>query len=291
MDIADLIKPVERAALDQTHSPASVAAGDAHVRCLRHTATTSFDAMIYEPVVCLIVQGGKEIILGGQSILATQGDAVIVSHDTPIVSRITQADAKRPYLAAIIPMDLELLRTIDGEIQSTVTDMSTTVVNSHIASPSLVDALGRYMHLDAATAAGRVLAPVILKEIHYHLLLAPNGGMLRQLLSPISIPSQINEAIGLIRESYAEALSIPDLAESVNMSASAFYKNFKRVTGTSPLQFQKDLRLVYARHRLASQARSVSEVCFEVGYESPAQFSREYSRKFGTSPKHDLVRQ
>ncbi|MEL6754360.1 MAG: AraC family transcriptional regulator, partial [Pseudomonadota bacterium] len=252
----------------------------------------AFNAMIYEPVVCLVVQGGKEIIAGGQTVIATQGDAVIVSHDVPIVSRITGADAKMPYLAAIIPIDLELLRSIDGEIQAEgYDDASTSVVHSHIASPALVDAVGRYLHLEQSTIEGRVLAPVLLKEIHYHLLLAPNGGMLRQLLAPASIPSQINTAIGLIRESYSESLSIPELADRVNMSASAFYKNFKRVTGTSPLQFQKDLRLVDARNRLTSQARSVSEVCFEVGYESPAQFSREYARKFGTSPKHDLVRQ
>lgn len=291
MDIADLIKLVEWAALDQAHAHVSATRKNNYVRCLRQTAQTKFDAMIYEPVVCLIVQGGKEIIAGGQSIMATQGDAVIVSHDIPIVSRITKANAKSPYLAAIIPIDLDLLRTIEGEMHAEgYDDAATSVVHSHIASPSLVDALGRYMLLEQASLEGRVLAPVLLKEIHYHLLLAPNGAMLRQLLAQSSIPSQINTAIGIIRESYSVTLSVPDLAERVNMSASAFYKNFKRVTGTSPLQFQKDLRLVDARNRLLNQARSVSEVCFEVGYESPAQFNREYSRKFGTCPKHDLVR-
>lgn len=291
MELADLIKPVEWAALDQAHSHTSVARKNDYVHCLRHTSTSSFEGVVYEPAICLIVQGAKEIIVAGQFMTATQGDAVIISHDTPVSSRITQADAKTPYLAAVIPVDVDLLRTIEGEIQADgYSDHAGSVVHSHIASPSLVDALGRYMSLEQCTLAGRVLAPVLLKEIHYHLLLAPNGGMLRQLLSQASIPSQINRAIGLIRATYAEPLSVPELADRVNMSASAFYKNFKSVTGTSPLQFQKELRLVDARNRLLHEARSVSEVCFAVGYESAAQFSREYSRKFGTSPKHDLAR-
>ncbi|WP_413785612.1 helix-turn-helix transcriptional regulator [Cognatiyoonia sp. IB215182] len=147
------------------------------------------------------------------------------------------------------------------------------------------------MSLERSTLAGRILAPVLLKEIHYHLPLAPNGSMLRQLLAPASIPSQIEKAIGLIRKAYAEPLSVPELANRVNMSATALYKSFKSVTGTSLLQFQKELRLLDARNRLRTAAVSVSEVCFAVGYESPAQFSREYSRKYGASPKHDLVRQ
>lgn len=292
MELADLIKPVEWAALDQSDPHVRVARKNSYVHCLRHTAPSSFEGVVYEPAVCLIVQGAKEIIVAGQSMTATQGDAVIISHDTPVASRITQADAKTPYLATVIPVDMDLLRTIEGEIQADGYDADVgSIVHSHIASPALVDALGRYMSLEQSTLAGRVLAPVLLKEIHYHLLLAPNGGMLRQLLKPASIPSQIKTAIGLIRETYAEPLSVPELANRVNMSASAFYKNFKSVTGTSPLQFQKELRLVDARNRLMTQAVSVSEVCFAVGYESPAQFSREYSRKFGAAPKHDLHRQ
>ncbi|MDX8350857.1 AraC family transcriptional regulator N-terminal domain-containing protein [Cognatiyoonia sp. IB215182] len=122
MELADLIKPVEWAALDQTHARISVARKNDYMHCLRHTSTSSFEDVVCEPAVRLIVQGAKEIIVAGQSMTATQGDAVIISHDTPVVSRITEANAKTPYLAAVIP----LISTFSGQLKVKFKQMDMT---------------------------------------------------------------------------------------------------------------------------------------------------------------------
>jgi AraC-like DNA-binding protein len=118
--------------------------------------------------------------------------------------------------------------------------------------------------------------------------MAPFGGMLRDLVRHDSQGSAITRAIAQIRRDFRSPIAIPALARSVGMSASSFHKHFKAVTASSPLQYQKDLRLLEARRLLRTGATSVSTAAYDVGYESPTQFSREYARKFGVPPKRDL---
>jgi AraC-like DNA-binding protein len=134
------------------------------------------------------------------------------------------------------------------------------------------------------------MMPLIRKELHFRLLLAPHGAMLRQLVSHDSHASCIARAIERIRESFRAPLAVPELAQAAGMSPSSFHKHFKTITETTPLQYQKDLRLLEARRLLQEGHHSVSETAFEVGYESPTQFSREYARKFGASPRNDIAR-
>jgi AraC-like DNA-binding protein len=135
-----------------------------------------------------------------------------------------------------------------------------------------------------------VLGPLIWKEIHYRVLMAPFGGMLRSLIRHDSNASAIARAIGHIREDLRSPIAIPNLARQVGMSASSFHKNFKTITSTTPLQYQKELRLLEARRLLKTGSASVTAAAFEVGYESSSQFSREYARKFGVPPSQDLAR-
>jgi transcriptional regulator GlxA family with amidase domain len=133
-----------------------------------------------------------------------------------------------------------------------------------------------------------VMGPLILKEIHFRLLMAPNGAMLRQLLDHESNASQINKAISHLRENFKKPLSIKDVAKIIGMSESSFYERFKKITETTPLQYQKEMRLIEAQRLLRNERLPVSSVAFEVGYESPTQFSREYSRKFGIPPSAEV---
>ncbi|MBK7400694.1 MAG: helix-turn-helix domain-containing protein [Myxococcales bacterium] len=133
-----------------------------------------------------------------------------------------------------------------------------------------------------------MLGPLVLKEIHYRLLVAPFGGMLRRLLRHDSQASAIARAIGHIRGDIRSPLAIPELARRVGMSTSSFHQHFKTITSTTPLQYQKELRLLEARRLLAGGA-SVTATAFEIGYESPSQFSREYARKFGVPPSQDIA--
>jgi AraC-like DNA-binding protein len=135
----------------------------------------------------------------------------------------------------------------------------------------------------------KVLAPLVSKEIHYRLLVAPFGGMLRRLIRHDSNESAIARAIGYIRDDIRSAIVIPELARRVGMSASSFHKHFKTITKTTPLQYQKELRLLEARRLLRMGGASVTATAFDVGYESPTQFSREYARKFGVPPSRDMA--
>ncbi|PZR09398.1 MAG: hypothetical protein DI536_22740 [Archangium gephyra] len=156
------------------------------------------------------------------------------------------------------------------------------------ASPELVDALSRYLQLAQSPSDAKVLGPLLLKEIHYRLLTAKFGGVLRKLVRHDSRESAVARAIAHIRRDFRGTIGIPQLAREVGMSTSAFHKHFKEVTESSPLQYQKDLRLIEARRMLTRGGVSVSSAAFDVGYESPNQFSREYARKFGVSPSRDV---
>jgi AraC-like DNA-binding protein len=257
---------------------------------LQSDRTTALDATLYEPVVCLIVQGQKEVRLGNRHATVGAGQSLVVSHDLPVVSRITRADAEQPYLAMVVVIDVLLLRSLYEEIADvappTTTADSLTVFETE---PALLDCLSRYLRVARDPVEARVMAPLLRKELHFRLLMAPQGGMLRQLLRHDSHASAIARAITKIRRNFRSALKVPSLAREVGMSASSFYKHFKDVTSTTPLQYQKELRLLEARRLLSSGTGSVTDVAFEVGYESPNQFSREYSRKFGTSPRDHMA--
>jgi AraC-like DNA-binding protein len=153
----------------------------------------------------------------------------------------------------------------------------------------MLDAFRRYLALADAPADAKVLGPLISKEIHYRLLMAPFGGMLRSLIRHDSDASAIARAIGQIRSELRSPIAIPELARHVGMSVSSFHKHFKAITSTTPLQYQKDLRLLEARKLLKTPGTSVTTAAFDVGYESPSQFSREYTRKFGVTPSQDVV--
>jgi AraC-like DNA-binding protein len=251
---------------------------------------SEFEAIVYNPVICLILQGNKEIHIGTQSVSLARGDALLVSHDLPITSKITAASPEAPYLALILTLDIGIIRGLYeqvGEAASVLADAKSLAAS--VADPTWLEPLARYLKLMDNPLEAQVLGPLILKEIHFQLLMSPIGGMLRNLLSVDSHASRIAKAILRIRASFREPLIVADLAELAGMSQSSFHEHFKSVTGTTPLQYLKDLRMIEARNLLASGAHSVSVAGFEVGYESPTHFSRDYSRKFGCSPKHHLA--
>ncbi len=252
------------------------------LRLLQQHAASSSEPGLYEPVLCLILQGRKQVSIGDRTLSFGPGECLLVSHDLPVWSRITKA----PYLALVFDVDIAAVRKLYDEVAEPATLDSTPAraAEAHRASPALLDALHRYLALADSPTDAKVLGPLTSREIHYRLLMAPFGGMLRLLIRHDSNESAIARAIGQIRSDIRSAITIPDLARRVGMSASSFYKHFKRTTSTTPLQYQKELRLLEARRLLSTGGASVTTAAFEVGYESPSQFSREYARKFGVPP-------
>lgn len=255
-----------------------------------HRAPTEISACIYDPVVCLILQGEKELILGEQVYRVSAGQSLIVSHSIPVISRISHATADSPYLSLVFRIDLNLLHEVAFEIGQQEGDREPTgnALQMSEPDPDLIDVLGRYLALAEEAVASKIIGPLTFKEIHFRLLNAGHGAMLRQLMKKHDRAYQIAKAIAAIRSNFNVSLSMPELASSIGMSTSSFYDHFKTVTNYSPLQFQKMLRLTKAQCLLREQRLPVSTVAFDVGYESPTQFSREYSRQFGRSPRTEL---
>lgn len=255
------------------------------LRVVRYPVRTQFEATIYEPIVCLILQGRKETTFGGRTFRMGAGECVLVSHDLPVVSRVVEV----PYLALLFQVDIEMLRSLTHELGSQGRDQGSSALEVHAASPLLLGAVGRYLGLLDSPADAKVLGPMIIKEIHYRLLREQGGGMLRSLIDDASHSAVVSRAIAVIRRDFRSSIVVADLARDVGMSVASFHRHFKAVTSLSPLQYQKELRLLEAQRLLNKGAETVSRVAFDVGYESLSQFSREYSRKFGHAPNRDLV--
>jgi len=253
---------------------------------LRQQVPSEFEATIYDPMLCLILQGRKEMLFGERHYRLGAGECALVSHDLPIVSRVREA----PYLVVLLKVEVDVLRGLYEDVSELATPGDAQALEVHRADAPFLDAVGRYLALGESEMDGRVLAPLLLKEIHYRLLTSPLGHMLRCLLRHDSHPSAIARAIALLRRDFRAPMVVEELARAVGMSVSSFHEHFKRVTSSSPLQYQKGLRLLEARRLLVAGSATVTTAAFEVGYESPTQFSREYARKFGNAPSRDLER-
>lgn len=246
---------------------------------------SDLEAYLYEPVLCMVLQGAKMMRSGDQTVHVGAGDALVVSHHLPVISRITQAALQAPYLAIVLSLNLATLRELFAQLDG-LRDHGKVdgAISCSRSDAGWIDPLHRYLEMTHDPTALSVLGPQLLREIHFRLLTSPTGALLRNLLATDSNANRISRSIDVIRGQLSEPLRVPDIAEQIGMSNSAFHAHFKAVTGTTPLQFQKDLRLITARELLEHSGRSVASAAYEVGYESPAHFSRDYKRKFGHSP-------
>jgi AraC-like DNA-binding protein len=272
-----------KARLDRYETDAAYEMPDLLV--FRRVAPSKIEAFIYEPVLCLILQGSKVSSIGDQSVRLVPGDALIVSHTLPVVSQITEASPQEPYLALILSLDLKVIEDLHKQLAEFPLPKSSA--KSLCVGPleaSWLAPLMRYAELASSPLDAQILGPSILREVHYRLLLSPTGGMLRSLVVEDSHAGRIAKAIHQLRSEFRKPLRVPDLASIAAMSTSSFHDHFKAVTGTTPLQYQKDLRLIEAYALLTTMNHSVANAAFAVGYESPNQFSRDYSRKFGVPP-------
>lgn len=256
---------------------------------LSHQQPSDHLAQVYEPVVCLVLQGAKETSTTARRYPISAGRFLIVTHDMPVISRITRASPHEPYLALIASLDREVLADLQRHARSAAVsdDHDPYALRVGDADIELVDAFSRYLRALETPTDAEVLAPLALREIHYRLLNSHLGQSLRDLTLGARPAAPVARAIGLIRQELAETLSVGTIAGRVGLSPSALHHHFKTVTGTTPVQFQKQLRLLEARRLIQSNTTSVTDAAYTVGYSSPTQFSREYRRAFGHPPSHD----
>lgn len=244
-------------------------------------------------VLALIAQGAKKMALGDRVYEYRAGQYLVASVDLPVTGRFTQASAHSPALGfglVLHPATVAelLLQAAPGDLPPLPGGTPSGMVVSD-GPDELGDAVVRLLRLLDRPRDVTVLAPLIKREILWLLLSGEQGAVVRQLGLADSSLSHIARAVRWIRDHYAEAFRVEDLARLSGMSVSAFYRNFQAVTAMSPIQFQKQIRLQEARLLLATHPNDVTGVGIRVGYESPSQFSREYRRQFGAPPSQDVA--
>lgn len=252
---------------------------------IRHEQGAS-KCLFYKPFYCIILQGVREIIIGGRIVTFGKGQSFIGVNELPMISRITKASSEEPYIALVINIDFNIVRHIYDTLEGS-TFKNKEEHLEEINNEQLLDSLFRLMLLSQSKIDYLALRSHIYSEIHYRILQTPNEKKIRDLLKIDNYSGHISKAISIIKDQYNETLVIADIAKSVGMSSSSFHNHFKSITELTPLQYQKDLRLLKARMLIRTKSISVTAVAFEVGYKSSNQFSREYFRKFNINPRAD----
>lgn len=247
---------------------------------------------VYRPLICLILQGAKRMIVGREEQVFSAGQSVIVSADMPVAGRIVQATRTEPYLAIAVEMEMTVLRELAAQMGDQPdrrrSEMRTLFVEDTDAA--VTDCASRLMRLVDRPDAMPLLRPGIMQELHYWLLSGRHGAAIRTLSDPNGCAGRLAEAIAILRAEYRSRLPVERLAAAAAMSLTAFHKHFKHMTSLTPGQYQKRLRLIEARRLLLDEGLSASSAAFEVGYESVSQFTRDYGRLFRAPPKRDALR-
>ncbi|MEV4760890.1 AraC family transcriptional regulator [Micromonospora sp. NPDC049559] len=260
---------------------------------LSKVETAPPDYSLTEPLLVVMAQGGKRLLLGDQVFEYRAGQFLVVTAELPVTGHFVGASPRVPALglglalrpAAIAPLLLE-----GPAARWSRTTVGMPAIATGDAGPELLDAVARLLRLLDHPADAPVLAPLIEREILWRLLTGPHGDVIRQIGLADSGLSHVNRAIRWIRDNYAEPMRISDLARLAGMSPSAFHRHFRAITAMSPLQFQKRIRLQEARSLLVGRPGDVASVGHLVGYDSPSQFNREYRRLFGAPPGQDAAR-
>jgi AraC-like DNA-binding protein len=258
---------------------------------IRESAPTTAVPIISEPLLAIMVQGEKEVFLNEETYRYGVGQYLVVSVDLPLSGGAIKATPDQPYLG--FKLNLDPAQLCDIMVQTNPGISKPGSVSGWFisdAEPSLIDCAIRLTQLLDTPQDIPFLAPMIIREIYYRLLLGEQGEAVRQVATAGSTMQRIAEVIKRIRADFTKPLRVEDLAEQAHMSPSSFHRKFKEVTSMSPLQYQKRLRLLEARYQMLSENADATYTAYQVGYESPSQFSREYSRMFGAPPMKDIER-
>jgi AraC-like DNA-binding protein len=249
-------------------------------------------AGLYEPMINLILQGGKTMNIGDRTLSFDPASYFVITVDVPATGVVRQGGPGNPYLAVSLTLRPEILADLLTDLPPAGRSGGgfSGAYSVCPVTPELLDAWVRLLRLMRSPQDIPALAPAYEREILYRVLQGPQGWLLRDIGTPDSTLSQIRRSIQEIRDRYAEPVTMEDLAGVAAMGLSTFHRRFKAATGLSPLQFQKQIRLLQARTLLVAGSGSATEVAFEVGYESSSQFSREYARAFGLPPAKDAAR-
>lgn len=262
------------------------------VLMFRHEEPTQPRNAVYEPCVCLVAQGAKRVLLGDDTYVYNARHYLIASVHLPTMVQIAEASREKPCLGLVLKLDQREISQLMADSQlppPRAQQPGRGMMLGEVTLP-LLNAFQRLIELLDAEQDIPILAPVIQREIIYRLLVGDQGARLRQIAATGSQSHQIARAIDWLKGNFTQPLRIDALAAEARMSTSTFHHHFRSMTALSPLQYQKQLRLQEARRLMLAERMDAATAAFEVGYESPSQFSREYNRLFGAPPLRDIAK-
>ncbi|WP_407925570.1 AraC family transcriptional regulator [Geminicoccus flavidas] len=248
---------------------------------------------VYKPSICVVVQGAKEIILGDETLRYGAMECLAVGMTLPATGHIVEASPEAPYTGLTLELDVAMIRDVLGQLETPPASPARSgpcLFVRRVDEP-LAECVLRLLRMCETPKAIPILFPSVMREICYWLLSGPKGGELCKLAEPESNAARIARVLHLMHEDIARTLRMDELADVARMSQSSFHQHFKAMTSMTPLQFQKQLRLLEARRLMVTEDANITEASYQVGYESASQFSREYSRMFGVAPKRDVMNQ
>lgn len=249
--------------------------------------------LVFRPSLCIVVQGAKWAVFGGRHLDYGAGQALVISVESPALGRVVEASPEAPYLGIIIEFDLPIMREVAetlGASPALQASGDSGVFVTDFDGP-LAECTLRLVRLIDTPAAIALLHPTIMREVAYWLLSGPHAAEIARMVLTEHHAHRVIGAIHHLRDHYAQPMRVDDLAARAKMSASAFHRRFRSITSMTPLQYQKQMRLLEARRMMVADGITAESAGAAVGYESPSQFSREYSRMFGAPPHRDTRQQ
>lgn len=254
---------------------------------IREIMPTALQYAINRPLVAIVLQGRKRVSLGANTFEFSAGQSLLISADVPTASQVTRANRAEPYVSVVLELDVAIITELVNQMGS-APYAAADPVRVEPTDSEVNDATLRLLRLLDRPAAVPVLQAQLLRELHFWLVAGKHGGAIRSLGVPDSHAQRIGRVVNLMRADFASALRVDDLARVAGMGASSFHAHFRAITSLSPLQFQKQLRLIEARRLMVSEGSPVASASFAVGYESVSQFTRDYGRFFGQTPARDV---
>jgi AraC-like DNA-binding protein len=258
----------------------------------RRDAPTEPVPCIYPLSLAVTTQGEKQVTVGEKILNYVPGQSLLTTIDLPVLSHVTRATTREPYLGLLLRLDTRAIALAASDMKLPQADRHRVhePISIERLDLALLDALRRLVDLLDDRVLLPRLAPLIQQEVIIRLLTGPHGPHLRQLMLKDSPSQQIARVVAWIKQHFTESIRIDDLAAIANMSPSTFREHFRDITGMSPLQYQKQLRLQEARQLMLNKHLDAGQAAGLVGYLSASQFSREYSRVFGAPPQRDVRR-
>ncbi len=258
----------------------------------RFTTTADLVHGFLEPCFCVIAQGAKALTFGDEVFRYDATQYMVSTVGLPMTAQVVEASVDRPYLGLRLTLDPAVVASVmmESVTMQSGGDGSVKAVDVSTLEPDLLDATVRLMRLIERSGEYRAIAPLVIREIVYRLLMGAQGGRMRHLAMFGGGAHRMVRAVQKLRENFDKPLRIESMARELRMSLSGFHAHFKAVTAMSPLQFQKQIRLQEARRLMLSENLDAAEAGYKVGYDDASHFSREYKRHFGEPPMRDVER-